>query len=115
MGSVQLFVGLREELLAGRKHCLLVGWVGQLVDLAIGGAVGEVAIVATDLLDCRVSEELIELVSDPTDVLDKPLHSRGRVCKRFKVIVASHGGLLERLYFVLDQLTDLDGVDDGAA
>ena len=114
MGRVQLFVSPGEEPLAHRQHGLLVGRVGQLVHLAVGCAVGDVAVIAADLFDCRVSKEPVELIPDPAYVLDEPLDRGGRVCEGLKIILASHGCELEHLYLVLDQLTDFYGVKDRA-
>ncbi len=105
MGSVELFVGLGEELLAHREHGLLVGRVGQLVYLAVSRAVGEVTVIAPDLLDCRVLEELFELVADAAHVLDEPFHRRRWVCQGLEIALAPHRRQLEQLDFVLDQLT----------
>jgi hypothetical protein len=83
------------------------------VYLTVGRAVGEVAVIAADLFDCRVPKELLELVPDPTNVLHQPLHRGGRVCQRLKITLAPHGCELEHLDFVLNQLADFYGVKDG--
>jgi hypothetical protein len=95
--SVEGLVRLGDEALADAEHGARVCRVRQLVHLPINGAIGEVAVVAPDLLDRRVGKELSELVAHPGDVLDEAADGRLGVRQRFEIVPAAHGRMLERL------------------